>query len=137
MKSTLKILFTLFFSSQLCFAAEQKRVEIYVDEDLYVDAEVLAAVQKYVNVIEKNHDFKFDIISFPAALVLDESSLNENSPRFKVNSTAAELKRSIKTSWLDKTKDPLAGVILIGNLPFAEMELFIRASYGYPPLPGD
>lgn len=137
MKSTLKILFTLFFSSQLCFAAEQKRVEIYVDEDLYVDAEVLAAVQKYVNVIEKNHDFKFDIISFPAALVLDESSLNENSPRFKVNSTAAELKRSIKTSWLDKTKDPLAGVILIGNLPFAEMEFFVRASDGYPALPGD
>ena len=81
-----------------CTAAEQRRAEIYVDEDLYKDAKVLEAVQKYAGAVEKELNFKIDIKSFPAALVLDSTTLN-TSPKFKQKSTAAELKAAIKESW--------------------------------------
>ena len=119
-----------------CTAAEQRRAEIYVDEDLYKDAKVLEAVQKYAGAVEKELNFKIDIKSFPAALVLDSTTLN-TSPKFKQKSTAAELKAAIKESWGDKSKAPLAGVLLIGNLPFARMEYFARESDGRAAFPGD
>ena len=46
-----------------CTAAEQRRAEIYVDEDLYKDAKVLEAVQKYAGAVEKELNFKIDIKS--------------------------------------------------------------------------
>ena len=119
-----------------CTAAEQRRAEIYIDEDLYKDADVLAAAQKYAGAVEKEFNFKIDIKSFPAALVLDSTTLS-TSPKFKQKSTAAELKAAIKESWEDKSKTPLAGVILIGNLPFARMEYFARESDGRAAFPGD
>ena len=119
-----------------CTAAEQRRAEIYIDEDLYKDADVLAAAQKYAGAVEKEFNFKIDIKSFPAALVLDSTTLN-SSPKFKQKSTAAELKAAIKESWGDKSKAPLAGVLLIGNLPFARMEYFARESDGRAAFPGD
>ena len=86
-----KVIFALFTFSVFSIAAEQRRAEIYVDEDLYKDAEVLAAVQKYAGAVEKELNFKIDIKSFPAALVLDSTTLN-TSPKFKQKSTAARNK---------------------------------------------
>ena len=131
-----KVIFALFTFSVFSIAAEQRRADIYVDEDLYKDADVLAAVQKYAGAVEKELNFKIDIKSFPAALVLDSTTLN-SSPKFKQKSTAAELKTAIKESWEDKSKAPLAGVLLIGNLPFARMEYFARESDGRAAFPGD
>ena len=83
MKSIVKIVLALLFLGPFCFAAgnaaEQdaslnailRRAEIYVDEDLYKDSEVLAAIQKYVGAVEKNFNFKIDVKSFPVAFVLD------------------------------------------------------------------
>ena len=149
MKSIVKIVLALLFLGPFCFAvgnvAEQdvslnavtRRAEIYVDEDLYKDNEVLAAVQKYVGAVEKNFNFKIEIKSFPVAFVLDSSTLNSDNPSFKVKTPAAELKAAIKKSWEDKSKEPLAGVILIGNLPFAEMEYFVKTSDGKFAYPED
>ena len=131
-----KLCTILFAAGSFSFAAEQQRAEIIVDEDLYKDEDVLSAVRKYAIQVEKNFNFKIDIKSFPAALVLDQSSLS-TTPRFKQQSTAEELKAAIKESWQDKTKGPLAGVILLGNLPFANMEFFARESDGRAGYPGD
>jgi len=140
-------LFSLLISVPFCVAAESvteqsadlnatlRRAEIYVDEELYKDSEVLDAVKKYAGAVEKNFNFKIDIKSFPVALVLDSSTLDSNNPSFKTKTPAAELKAAIKKSWEDKSKEPLAGVILIGNLPYAEMEYFVKVSdgrYAYP-----
>jgi hypothetical protein len=149
MKAIGKIVFALLFFGQFCFAAGNaagqegsldailRRAEIYVDEDLYKDSEVLAAIQKYVGAVEKNFNFKIDVKSFPVAFVLDSSTLNGDNPSFKVKTSAAELKAAIKKSWEDNSKAPLAGVILIGNLPFAEMEYFVKVSDGKFAYPED
>ena len=141
-----KIVSTLFLLAivPFCFAAgdaaEQsalRRAEIYVDEDLYKDSEVLAAVKKYADAVEKNFNFKIDIKSFPVALVLDSSTLDTDDPVFKEKTNAADLKAAIKKSWEDESKPPLAGVILIGNLPFAQMEYFVKVSDGKFAYPED
>ncbi|WP_407441453.1 C25 family cysteine peptidase [Fibrobacter sp.] len=137
MKNVLKFALVLLAICELCFAAETRRAEIYIDEDLYKDSEILAAVKKYAGAVEKNFDFTIDIKSYPSALVLDKASLDEGSPSFKVGSTAEELKADIKKSWQDKSKAPLAGVILIGNLPYAQMEYFVRESDGKAGYPED
>ena len=139
-KTIVSTLFLLLITVPLCLAAEQsgvqRRAEIYVDEDLYKESDVVDAVRKYASAVEKNFNFKIDIKSFPVALVLDSSTLN-GTPNFKVKTSAAELKAAIKESWEDKSKAPLAGVILIGNLPFAEMEYFVRDSDGHAGYPED
>ncbi|MCQ2104164.1 MAG: C25 family cysteine peptidase [Fibrobacter sp.] len=128
MKQSFTTILLLFIFSQLCFAAgsEKRRVDIYVDEDLYKDAEVLDAIKNYAGIVETNHNVAIDIKSFPAALVLN------NNLQFEQNSTAEELKGEIKKSWQKEDALPLAGAILIGNLPYAEMEYFVRESDGYP-----
>jgi len=75
-----KIVFTFFASYHICFAAEgaQKRADIIVDEDLYADSEVLQAIQKYADIVEKNFDVKIRIYSFPAALVAGINSRTES-----------------------------------------------------------
>lgn len=107
-------------------AAQQSRANIYVDEDLYSDADVLAAVQKYANAVEKRHDIKIDIKAFPAAFVLNDQL------QFEEKATAQELKADIQKSWADSANGRLVGAILIGNLPIAQMELYIRESDGKP-----
>ena len=143
MNSFTKIVIALLVLVSFCFAAENamqstelRRAEIYIDEDLYKESDVVEAVRKYVSAVEKNFNFKIDIKSFPVALVLDSSTLN-GTPSFKMKTSAAELKAAIKKSWEDKSKAPLAGVILIGNLPFAEMEYFVRDSDGHAGYPED
>ncbi|MFA6870572.1 MAG: hypothetical protein WCQ63_06305, partial [Methanomethylophilus sp.] len=71
MNQIIKAFIALFASYHICFAAEgaQKRADIIVDEDLYADSEVLQAIQKYADIVEKNFDVKIRIYSFPAALV--------------------------------------------------------------------
>ena len=76
MKAIVKIVFALLFFGQFCFAAGNaakqegsldailRRAEIYVDEDLYKDSEVLAAIQKYVGAVEKNFNFKISNLKF-------------------------------------------------------------------------
>ena len=144
MKTFIAVLLFLILFGQFCYASPNatdgsvlRRAEIYVDEDLYKDSEVLAAVQKYARAVEKNFNIKIDIKSFPVAFVLDSSTLNSNSPSFKIKTSAAELKTAIKKSWEDKSKEPLAGVILMGNLPFAEMEYFVKVSDGRFAYPED
>lgn len=138
MKKFIGTLAVALASSSFCLAAtELRRADIYVDEDLYKDADVLAAIQKYADAVEKNFNFTIDIKSFPSALVLDKNSLASGSPVFKSNSTAEELKAVIKESWQDKSKAPLAGAILMGNLPFAQMEYFVRKSDGKAGYPED
>ena len=57
-----KVIFALFTFSVVSIAAEQRRAEIYVDEDLYKDADVLAAVQKYAGAVEKELNFKIELV---------------------------------------------------------------------------
>ena len=137
MKALLKVILSLFAFCHVCIAAELRRAEIYVDDDLYKDSGVLAAVKKYAGAVEKNFNFKIDVKSFPVAFVLDSSTLDGDNPSFKVKTPAAELKAAIKKSWEDKSKEPLAGVILMGNLPFAEMEYFVKTSDGRFAYPED
>lgn len=130
MNQIIKAFIALFASYHICFAAEgaQKRADIIVDEDLYADSEVLQAIQKYADIVEKNFDVKIRIYSFPAALV---AGINSRTER---NSTAQELKAKLIESWKDETNGQLMGAILMGNLPFAEMEYFSRKD-GYPTFP--
>ena len=97
-----KIVIALLVLVSFCFAAENfmqstglRRAEIYIDEDLYKESDVVDAVRKYANAVEKNFNFKIDIKSFPVALVLDSSTLN-GTPNFKMKTSAAELKSAIK-----------------------------------------
>lgn len=117
----------------LSIAAETttRRVDVFIDEDLYRDTEVLEGLLDYIDVIEKLYPFKLRIKSFPPALVLDKSTL-----KFKEGSSAESLREEIRKSWQDESSGELAGAMLIGNLPFAKMEFFVREDT-YPAMPGD
>lgn len=137
MKGFVKVLVILLAVCEFCFAAATRRAEIYVDDYLYDDAEVLAAIEKYASAVEKNFNFVVDIRRSPRAFKYDKSQLKENKSPFKANTSAMYLKQDIKTSWLDASKLPLAGVILMGSLPYAQMEYFVRESDGKAGYPED